>query len=101
MKVTITVTQEHVNKQKRGDCVECAFALAVNERLSEPYEANLFHNLRIEGRDGKPVYWLKLPLDVRAAIQCLDDQDDIGLPFTFSAIIPGKYLKPKEPDAKA
>jgi hypothetical protein len=95
MKITVTVTEDHVKNQRRAECASCAFALAINEKLAEPFHANIFHNLRIENWAGDPVYRLKLPYDIRNAIIHLDEQLEIDLPFSFTAIIPGKYLKPK------
>jgi hypothetical protein len=94
MKITITVTEEHVKNQRRAECASCAFALAINEKLNDHFHANIFHNLRIENWAGDPVYWLKLPYEVRSAIVHLDEADVIDLPFNFPVIIPGKYLKP-------
>ena len=89
---SVNVTEEHVKKQRRADCVSCAFALAINENLAEPFHANIFHNLRIENWAGDPVYWRNLPYEVRNAIIHLDECNVINTPFSFTAIIPGKYL---------
>jgi hypothetical protein len=49
-KVTVTVTQEHINRGAPGACTECAGALAIRDAMPDVWEADIAY-----GNDGESV----------------------------------------------
>lgn len=80
--MTITVTQEHINKGKRGANCQFPVALAVND-LMRPTELVWvgYSKVKCGGRE------FKLPQDAIAFIRDFDDYRQVD-PFSFELDIP-------------
>lgn len=109
VKITISVTEAHLDNQVRGDCARCAVALAITETLRDGLQAEVWYGYGfpcfIEDLEGRCL--LSPPFFIsdlsKAFIRYVDSgtskeqiQERFGLPFVLETDIPRKFLRQRE-----